>query len=120
MSDPVWQPSLEDIERNDLSARLRSGLRAALPEFMRQQQPDGTPEAAARGVEIREPTLGLTLHLKATHTRSVMHKSRPILEVRFRGLMRFIDPKTQRREDLPLAGECHLDINSGAIVYLAL
>ena len=120
MSSPVWQPSLEDTAQNDLSARLRAGLRAALPEFVRQQQPDGDPGAAARSVEISEPALGLTLSLKATHTRSVVRKSRPVLEIRFRGIMRFTDPKTRRREDVPVTGECRLDINSGAIVHLAL
>ena len=118
MAEQVWLPSLEDTAQNDLSARLRAGLTAALPEFVRQHGSD--PEISIRNVEIRELAPGLTLQFKATHTRSVMHKNRPVLEVRFRGLMRFINPKTRRSEDLPLAGECRLDIKSGAIVHLAL
>ena len=120
MPEQVWTPALEDSVQNSLSARLRAGLRAALPEFVRQQQHDTYTETPAGHVEISEPSLGLTLSLKTTHTRSVIRKSRPVLEVRFRGRMRFTDPETRRLSEVPISGEYRLDINSGAIVHLAL
>ena len=119
MSDQVWSPSLEDTEQNDLSAWLRATIRTVLPELVHQHQPDASAQTPARGVEVSEPLLGLTLSLKATQTRSVIRKSRPVLEVRLRGIVRFTDPATRRREDLPVTGECRLDINSSAIVHLA-
>lgn len=59
MAEQVWLPSLEDTAQNDLSARLRAGLTAALPEFVRQH--GSGPEISIRNVEIRELAPGLTL-----------------------------------------------------------
>ncbi len=111
MSDPVWTPALKDTEQDTFSAQLRAGLRAALPELVRQKRDDNIDYA-----EIAIP--GLTLHLKAEQTRSIKHKKRSVFEINFRGIARSRDPETGQRTDLPIVGTCCLDIKTSAILSL--
>ena len=118
MPDPVWSPSVDDTELDGLSAQLRAAVRSALPDLVaNEQRAAGTRRA--RHVEIRQAP-GLTLRLEVTKMRSIVLDRRPVLEVRFRGTVRSPDRADGRPVELPIEGECRLDINSGAIVHLNL
>lgn len=116
MTDPVWTPSLDDTELDGLSARLRAAVRAALPQLLDNVRRD---TGRTRHVEIKCPR-GLTLQLEATQIRSVVRSRHPVLEMRLYGSARSLDPGTGRLVNMPIAGECHLDLNTRAITLLRL
>lgn len=118
MPDPIWTPSLDDSESDGLSVRLRAAVLTALPDLVTTEQ-RGRGAGRRRLVDIAEPS-GLTVRLEVMHTRSVMRNRRPILEVRFRGIARSPERENGRSVELPIGGECRLDIDSGAIVHLEL
>ena len=118
MPDPVWTPSLDDTELDGLSARLRAAVRDALPQLLDNAQ-RGADTGRTRHVEIQCPP-GLTLHLEATQIRSVVRSRRPVLEFRLHGSLRSLDPGSGQQVNMPIAGECNLDLNTRAITLLRL
>ena len=118
MSDPIWTPSLDDTELDTASARLRLAVRTALPELLTNEWRAGGA-GGTRRIVIRQPP-GLTLHLETTRMRTIVLDRRPVLEVVFRATVRLPGGTGDRPVELPLDGECRLDIDSGAIVHLRL
>ena len=117
MPDPVWNPSLDDTELDSLSVRLRAAIRAALPELVKSEQRGMAAPRRRHFETMSQPNL--TVRLEAARMRSVVRNRRPVLEVRFYGAVRSTDPRTGQEVSLPVAGECRLDINSGAVVHLS-
>ena len=117
MPDPVWNPPLDDTELDSLSVWLRAAIRAALPELVKSGQ-RGMAAPRHRHFETMSQS-NLTVRLEAARMRSVVRNRRPVLEIRIHGAVRSPDPRTAQEVSLPVAGECRLDINSGAIVYLS-
>ena len=118
MPDPVWTPSLDDAELDGLSARLRLAVRTALPRLVTKERQAGS-SGGTRHVEIGQPP-GPVLRIEVGRMRSIVLGRRPVLEVVLRGTARLPDRVTGRPVELPIDGECRLDINSGAIVHLRL
>ena len=118
MPDSAWTPSLDDAELDDLSERLRTAVRTALPQLVKNAL-EGATSGLARHVDIHQPP-GLALRLELTEMRTVVRDRRPVLEVRFRGIVRCPDPHSGKPLDVPVDGACRLDLDSGAIVHLDL
>ena len=118
MSEPVWTPSLDDSDLDGLTARLRAAVRGVLPDLV------DVDRAAAPGIRPRlvriEPSPGLKVALEVTQMRRVTRADRPVLEVWFRGTVHALDRGTARPVEMPLSGECRMDLNTGAIVHLSL
>lgn len=118
MPDSVWTPSLDDTELDDLSTRLRAAVRSVLPELVDVDRRRG-PDKRSRLVRI-EPSPGLKLALEVTQMRRVKRADRPVLEAWFHGTVHTLDRGTGRPVEMPVSGECRIDINTGAIVHLDL
>lgn len=124
MPDPVWTPSLDDTGLDELSTCLRAAVRGALPELLDIDGGRGTAgrdgRAGRAGRVETEPAPGLTLRLEVSQARSVVRDDRPVLEVWLRGTLRHVDRGTGRPLEMPVSGECRVDLNTGAIVHLRL
>ena len=118
MPDSVWIPSLDDTELDDLSTRLRAAVRSVLPELLDVDRRRG-PDKRSRLVRI-EPSPGLKLALEVTQMRRVKRADRPVLEAWFHGTVHTLDRETGRPVEMPVSGECRIDLNTGAIVHLDL
>ena len=118
MPEPVWTPSLDDTELDGLSARLREAVRGVLPELVDVERRGG-PGNRPRLVRT-EASPGLKLALEVKQMRRVMRADRPVLEAWFRGTVHSVDRRTGRLVEMPISGECRIDLNTGAIAHLRL
>ena len=118
MPDDVWNPSLDDSELDGLNARLRGAVRDVLPELLDLERSDRTG-ARRRRVEV-EPVPGMKLALEATRMRRVTRADRPVLEVWLRGTVHVLDRGNGRPVEMPVSGECRVDLDTRAILHLRL
>ena len=118
MSEPVWTPALDDSDLDGLTARLRAAVRDVLPELVDVERASGLGHRP-RLVRVK-PSPGLNLALEVTQMRRVTRADRPVLEVWFRGTVHALDRGTGRPVEMPLSGECRMDLNTRAIVHLSL
>ena len=118
MTDEVWRPSLDDTDMDSLSARLRGAVREVLPKLLNASRGDD-PAHRPRRVEV-EPAPGLRLALAVTQMRRVMLADRPVLEAWLQGMVHSLDRGTGQRVEMPVSGNCRIDLATGAIVHLDL
>ena len=118
MSDSVWTPSLDDSDLDGLTARLREAVRDVLPQLVDVDRAAGRGDRSRR--VLAEPVPGLKLALELTHLRRVTRADRPVLEVRFHGTVHALDRGTGRPVEMPVSGECRIDLDTRAILHLRL
>ena len=118
MPDDVWIPSLDDGALDGPSARLREAVRDVLPELVDVERRD-RPGVRRRRVVV-EPVPGMKLALETTRMRRVTRADRPVLEVWFRGTVHVLDRGNGRPVEMPVSGECRVDLDTRAIVHLRL